>query len=675
MNDNISAKSQEKCDVDNAKQNEDIITRCTCLRRIIYSLQYYQLLQSSKSNGKDLFIQFCKTKYLSQCVDDYIHFICKHSNIGTINKITIDAENNHDLQRCQVIKSCCQTQRHFRNRSIEKHNINNEKYNFYIDMFDGLHFYLFHLTDFALRVDIKHVNHQIYNEDNKDDDIFYLNCIDKNIHYISQQIEFKRQQYQQYFHRLEYVNESKFVIQQFNAKEGLQDTFLDSMFQYMATSDVIDSKNLNELWEYVFFEEFDTDSIEMDIFSDQADCNLLYELNNNIRYVFHIVQFSKFYNVSNNAFQTGFSFAYHSFYNFKDSQTMLEFEIEQPYDNQNDFGGLAFNELYVSCHYHSIKEEALNSKYISMGQFNQNIVDKSNYFMETAKCKTIKCIHGKHGKIYKDPLHYDIPYAAKLKQEHLHSLLLYTDFSDFSSVFSATFRKIKWSETIKSVKKRNSKFANMAKYLKELVQYYGIRGYDENKQNGPFFTGISVCLNICSFSIRLHGPTSTSKQKEVAYRFATRDGIVLQMNNNKTIHGKNEVFFDCSWISAYAEEDERIFFGGRFLVELESIIIIKTRKNYKEIMTAFYKFDSMLSGQLMDIYGDVADIEAAVIDSFISYILGDMSIENKYDKYINENFYLFTKNKTKIVMDLHTMSGINPSFVGLVMHPIHKQKK
>merc|ERR1712176_1264764 len=116
------------------------------------------------------------------------------------------------------------------------------------------------------------------------------------------------------------------------------------------------------------------------------------------------------------------------------------------------------------------------------------------------------------------------------------------------------------NEKLEKIKERNQKYHHIAKYLRELVQYFGLSGRwgAGDTESGPFFTGISFVLNIPSFSIRLNGPNSTSKYKEIAMRFATRDGIIIQLNNKSIENGANEVFFDCSFISAYPEEEERL---------------------------------------------------------------------------------------------------------------------
>ena len=183
-------------------------------------------------------------------------------------------------------------------------------------------------------------------------------------------------------------------------------------------------------------------------------------------------------------------------------------------------------------------------------------------------------------------------------------------------------------------------------------------------------------MNIGSFSIRLNVPTSTSKQKEIAIRFTGRDGLVLQLNNNQH-PGILEVFFDSSWISAFPEEDERIYFGGRHKTQLQSIIVMQTKKNYHQIINAFFKFDSMLSAGYMK-YVDVKDVDVDIITAVIEYIVGGSSSKyrDKLDDYIKQNFYLFTQNTTQITLNLKKINDIkNRSFIDILMHSIQAQKR
>ena len=111
---------------------------------------------------------------------------------------------------------------------------------------------------------------------------------------------------------------------------------------------------------------------------------------------------------------------------------------------------------------------------------------------------------------------------------------------------------------------------------------------------GPFYCGMSVrvVLNIPQFSIRLNGPTSTSTFIEVAMRFGGTKGMIIQLNN-KLAFASRERHFDCGWLSAFPEESERLFMGGRYMLELESVRILETKSNYGRFLRALGKWPRM----------------------------------------------------------------------------------
>ena len=168
------------------------------------------------------------------------------------------------------------------------------------------------------------------------------------------------------------------------------------------------------------------------------------------------------------------------------------------------------------------------------------------------------------------PFHYEVAVGSVLSFYHLLSLLLYTDYSDLSSTFSSSFRKTKPFETLENIKRRNSAYFWMSKHLRELVEVFGQCSFGDwdddkghiNKMSGYFYSGMSVTMNIPSFSMRLCSPTSTSMQLSVAIKISGREGMVITLNNPKfddEIAGQYGWLrgFNCSWISRYPEEDER----------------------------------------------------------------------------------------------------------------------
>eukprot|EP01084_Bolivina_argentea_P062913 114973_1 len=658
------------------KQSEETcigINSCLCLSRIANAMKLSDATEANK------FVEFCLDRY-PQCLDDYIHLICVHSDAR--NKICDYLKTHHKINKCVTINECVWTQRHYSNRDYDindelKYNQQDDgKYNFYTELFDTVHFYLFHLEDLALRCSIEPtgIEENIYH--NHAD---YLNCIDNTFVKLQTQIKERHEKYASHFPRLNNDKNSKFVIQQTQQEliepTAQENTFMDNVFDYIQNKASNNEENvLIKLKVYIDSEEYDTESVtvDIDIYYEESDCNLL-NATYNVKFIQWIRQFIKHYKVSSNSFSTGFTFWYHEYYKHVDDQQMKQQQISRM--NQDDFDKHKMKDLYVKPHFNSLKDEASNSPFVNMAVFRDKVIYKTNKYMVTDKCKKIQCIFGRYHDA--DPLHYGIQYQSPVKQEHLQSVILYCDFTEFCSHFSSTFRKEKWTESIQSVAKRNSKYFYISKYLRELVQYYGTRNagfVHETDECGPFFTGISVCMNIPSFSIRLRGPTSASIFKEIAIRFSGSDGMILQMNNKKW-PGKAEVFFNCSFITAFPEEEERIFCGGCFQMEVESIYVVDTKNNYEEIINAFYKFDAILSGQLMDPNDPVAKKDISVIRSLIRCSLDYSSYGVRFDQYMIDTFYLFVNSKTQIILNMEYINDItDSSFVDLIMYELQMHK-
>eukprot|EP01084_Bolivina_argentea_P064745 118030_1 len=623
--DNIDLFENEHCTDDT----------CTYLTRLITVLSKYNQVSLADS---DKCIAFYDEHYSSQCLEDYIHFICVHN------------EDNYDKKlytkntKCSSANDCLWTQRHYRDR--RGNNVNNHGVtDIYTDIFDTLHFYIYHMEECGLRVSLK--NMVKYNTDDS------AECIDEEFAAIQAQVNAKKQKYGM-FKRLEGSKNSKFNLMNSVVKdeneEKKEKTFSDEMMDYICSVGV--ERNVaKNLKDYLAIEQYDTDAIEydIDIYYDAKNCILLSTAGTNVKCIETIKDFIKKVHVSSCAFSTGFVFWYWKYY-----KNMTNDKIKQQQScsaDETNFGGYSMCELFVSSYFNSFKEEILNNKFISsITEFNDKVIQKGNAYMKTKKCKQIMCIvgSGHQRDETKDPLHFGIKYGEKLKKSHIYSLILYCDFTEFCTDFSSTFRKNKWNEPIQLVRERNRKYFHCSKNLREVIQYYGTDNYwgRNSKESGPFYSGISFVMNIPEFSIRLNGPTSTTRHKEVAIRFATRSGMIIQLNN-KERPGSREVFFNVSWLSTYPEEAERIFCGGRYAIELQTIIIVETKANYLRFFRSFYKFDKMLCGaEDIDTLA-FTDGDYNIINWFIQYISGTSTSDNdnKFAKFIRDTFYLFAKKK------------------------------
>ncbi len=273
-------------------------------------------------------------------------------------------------------------------------------------------------------------------------------------------------------------------------------------------------------------------------------------------------------------------------------------------------------------------------------------------------------------------LQYGIKCNAPLSLLHLQAVICYCDMSKLCTLFSSTFRAIFVGETLSSIKKRNQCFYFLSKYLRECVDYFGKKGkaldvtrhnlsrsallatsgdwlYRQNlTEQGPFYCGVSSVMSIPAFNMRLCAPTSTSKQIEIAINFATRNGIIIQLNNNSDWHSRNLHFFDCSFVSHYKEEDERLFFGGDLRIRVEAVRIIESGDNFKNFFKPLFYFDCMINGSDMERINDCTESDYQVLDELIKHELG-VSMVGEYHSYIYDCFHIFCQNKKTVCINLY----------------------
>eukprot|EP01084_Bolivina_argentea_P168723 292535_1 len=226
-------------------------------------------------------------------------------------------------------------------------------------------------------------------------------------------------------------------------------------------------------------------------------------------------------------------------------------------------------------------------------------------------------------------------------------------------------------EPVESIKKRNSVYGWMSKILRETVELFG--GYsqtggwthDHNILSGPFYSGMGVVMNMPSFNIRLCSPTSTSCQIEVAIKFSGDHGIIIQLDNPNVKPYCWLTGFNCSWISRYKEEDERLFFGGFYPVNIQSVRIRHTQQNFKKFIYALHYLDTMITGG-EQAHFTINEEDISVIKNLFANAL-NKNASFRFDRYIYETFATFIYNKKQIVLDLHKLYEANSGFRDLIM--------
>ena len=281
---------------------------------------------------------------------------------------------------------------------------------------------------------------------------------------------------------------------------------------------------------------------------------------------------------------------------------------KQHQHNRFDHGGYEPHQLYIEAKYKSLKDEILSNTHcnLTIKEFKWSW-NKATSFITTNAAKSIKsqgCTV--YDKIYKM---YDIPVGSPLTMQHVVAVILYCDWTFLSTEFSKTFRRTTPQQTLQDIIKNNREFAVWSRTLRETVELYGEDGSkcivtDENGSGavpiyparGPFYCGINKLMPIPEFSIRLCSPTSTSKQLTVAGRFGGDNGIIIRLNNCGYTFGMKLRSFNCSWLSRFSAEDERLFFGGASRIQIEGIRNIKEKVDYGIYVKALYQFHCVING-------------------------------------------------------------------------------
>merc|ERR1712087_93256 len=318
--------------------------------------------------------------------------------------------------------------------------------------------------------------------------------------------------------------------------------------------------------------------------------------------------------------------------------------------------------------------ELLGSGLISNEEVNGMIIAKADEYLLSAKCRKMKSnpIGGLYGE---DFLNFGIANGTELQVQHLQAVVAYCDFTEYCTTFSASFRKLQATESIKNVNARNSRFYFCSRFLREAVMYYGCAGNENaapnGAQSGPFFTGMSIVMKLPQFTIGFQGPTSTSKKREIAWRFAGPNGMVIELKN-KEGSSAFEPLWNASWLSAFPEEDERIWCGSIFSLQVCTVVIVKGARDYKKSIAAFYKFDALVSGEFIEGM-EMSPKEAALVASCIN--ADSFGSVSKMDAYIIDNFYAFVHHKKRIRLILSEIAECVESALDLVQLFMHSMRE
>ena len=352
------------------------------------------------------------------------------------------------------------------------------------------------------------------------------------------------------------------------------------------------------------------------------------------------------FSVKRSSFSTGFRFNYWS---------------KKPKHLDKETAG----KMTVKPVHDSLKEEVVGGGYLTNEQWENKVVLKARKYLKSQSVRKATAERARYGRSTGQNHS-----GSRLTEQHLFSIILYCDFSALCTAFSETFRLRDIFEDIESLKARHSKFAHFGRLLVETVRDFGINGHYQTSgfEKGPFFCGLNCPLNIGTYAIRLNGPCSTTTERAVAVNFAKSNGIILSLNND-TLSGQFEMFFDCSWISNFFEESERLWISGFRLLRIASIVIVRSARNYAKMMRALYLFDAMISAvdlKKCPIKEKQSDFD--LLSSLFDWTLsGGDAASSELDSYLKNEWNLFLQKREYITLNIYYMSLYFESLPKLIM--------
>merc|ERR1712228_649656 len=299
-----------------------------------------------------------------QLLEDYAHLIAEHDK-------DLYAINNA-LTACSIA-TCSFSSRHHRINNEQVEEIKDGKLRFYAETMDSLHYHLLHLFDTGMR-SINEYKDENDNDEKNENDRFY----DAKFAQMIERVNGKRSHTQK-FERFR-VSKNKFNLVEI---EDQNKTFLDEMIAYLWTVGV-DSTDTFILSQFLKKEQFDTDSVQMDI--DLNKANIFKQIKNE-KAMECIKKFIKTIKSQKRTFSIGHRFYYWPKYKKMKTLPMIRLVAS----HINDHGGYEVSELYVDRKYENYKEEIMNYANITMANYTKTMA-KAKELIQTKNVKAMKAI-------------------------------------------------------------------------------------------------------------------------------------------------------------------------------------------------------------------------------------------------------------------------------------------
>eukprot|EP01083_Nonionella_stella_P105219 302544_1 len=309
------------------------------------------------------------------------------------------------------------------------------------------------------------------------------------------------------------------------------------------------------------------------------------------------------------------------------------------------------------CKYDSLKDEIINNSLykLSLEAYNVALEKALQYaacdYIKRMKANNILCRY------------YGVEKHSIMDIEHILSLILYSDFDLLSYTFSSTFRRNNTgkenqsaAEIRKELKQRNAEYWHWSKALRESVELWGIPLDSTQNKYKIFYHGTSHLI-FDKLVAKFSSPTSTTSSIQVAIIFAKENGMILELEQY-TGYGSDLRYFNMNVLSAFSNEDEKLFFGGKKPLKLGAIRNIRENENYRLFFDALTICQIAVRGMNNTIVSDPTSTDYAIIDRLCKHQQSDgvhKAYRNKFPVYVNKLFQVFAQNQISLAFSFDNM--------------------
>ena len=218
------------------------ISQCVAIKRLMIALRYYSLLNIEENEqNMDILMEFVNEVYGIQLLDDNNHLILAHKDkLYEIKQEFIGKDNVCSMKKCKF------TQRHYVWNFVNL--------NFYCQVFDSLHFYLFHCLDGGFRVPLVDENKEEKDEEDK------VMFVDAEFARIAEVIR-KTDLLTEPFERISTGDNGKFNLNVDADEDNGDTTAMDELFAHMTADQNVCNDKVEKIKKFVKTERFDSDSL------------------------------------------------------------------------------------------------------------------------------------------------------------------------------------------------------------------------------------------------------------------------------------------------------------------------------------------------------------------------------------------------------------------------------